>query len=755
MKNVLLYTAILVVFGAGIWKFLSSVERPNISLLSHPSKNLSTENSPAPAKPTEPAANRNLENPEVSAVNRPAANPESSNIFTFFIYNIYVNLHKPLSLLFMQLLTILFLSRLCSILFKKMGQPAVIGEIFSGILLGPSALGLILPEVRGFLFPENSIENLQLFSQVGLVLFMFIIGMELDLKVFIEKANAAILISHSGIILPFFLGILLSYFLYLDFAPSGLAFQSFALFMGVSMSMTAFPVLARIIQERGMSRSVLGNLALSCAAIGDITAWFILALIVSIVKSTELSHVAFVVTGTVIFTLIMALLIRPIFQRMSRIYVSGEILGKGIMAVILFLLISSALFTEILGVHALFGAFLAGVIMPSGARFRGLLTEKLETVGEIILLPLFFAITGLRTKIGLLIDPSLLLVTGLILITAITGKLGGGMLAARFAGSSWRDSLALGALLNTRGLMELIVLNIGYELGIFSDSLFAMLVVMALVTTAMTGPLLNLAKPRTDSGLALKEKKKQRLHLLLAFGPSASGMSLLRLAEGLVDKKKNNPAITALHLTPSSEYTHKEETLYRDRSFGPVIELASRLNLKIETEFKISSDVSSDIIKIAKHREATHIFMGAAKTIFGDNIMAGKVGEVIRSTKCGVGIFLDRLTVKPENILLIHTGKKDDDLMEFAERYSVLSGLTITVLSKPNNPEFDAWRRHFQRRLFEKSRLKLVETVDLKSEIQKDYHLIAMGYDYWMTHGLSDCRGINSSLFILRGRIQD
>lgn len=412
------------------------------------------------------------------------------------------NLAQPLSLLLLQIIVITTVARGMGILFSKIGQPAVVGEMLAGILLGPSLLGWLLPQAETFLFPTSSMGMLQLLSQVGVILFMFIVGMELDLESLRHQAHSAMFISHAGILVPFTLGAGLSLAIFPFVGSANVPFQAFALFMGVAMSITAFPVLARIIEQRGLSGSELGNLAIACAAVDDVTAWCVLALVLSISQGTGLIASALTVGLAVSFTLVMLLLIRPWLRRMIENKNHTQSSQKGFVANILIFTFASALFTEVIGIHALFGAFLAGVVLPSPKILRVPISEHLESFTA-FLLPLFFAFTGLRTQIGLLNDWQDWLLCAVIIVVAIAGKLGGTSLAARFTGLGWYQSISIGTLMNTRGLMELIVINIGYDLGILSARVFVMMVLMALTTTLMTGPLLSILK-RWQSRRALQ-----------------------------------------------------------------------------------------------------------------------------------------------------------------------------------------------------------------------------------------------------------
>jgi K+:H+ antiporter len=402
------------------------------------------------------------------------------------------NFGSPFGTLILQILTILVASRVCGIVLKRLGQPRVMGEIIAGICLGPSLLGIMLPEVRGFLFPESALPRLFFLSNVGLILFMFMIGLELDLRSLATRAKSALLISHLSIIVPFVLGAALALVLFEPFAPHQFGFLSFALFMGVSMSITAFPVLARIIQEHRLTRTTLGAAAITSAAIDDVSAWCILAVVVGIVQSGSSAGAVGVLSLAVAYTGLALFAVRPALKRWLPISGSGSRIAPAKLAVVFMILLTSCLLTESIGIHALFGAFLAGVIMPEEGAFKAKLVASVEDVSTLVLLPLFFAFTGLRTEIGLLNDLDGWLICGLIIAVAVIGKMGGTIAAARWTGLDWRESAGLGALMNTRGLVELVVLNIGYDIGILTPKIFTMLVIMAIVTTMMTGPLLRL-----------------------------------------------------------------------------------------------------------------------------------------------------------------------------------------------------------------------------------------------------------------------
>jgi Kef-type K+ transport system membrane component KefB len=404
---------------------------------------------------------------------------------------------EPLSRLLLQLLVIIAVARLVGKLFVRVGQPSVVGEMAAGILLGPSLFGWLMPGAFAAVFPESSLGVLRLLSQIGVCLFMFAVGMELDVGQLRSRAHTALMVSHVSIVFPYLLGVVLAWFLFSDLAAAGARFTPFALFMGISMSITAFPVLARILRERRMTRTSLGSTALTCAAVGDVTAWCILAFVVAIARAASLQAAGLNLLLTVAFITVMLWGARKALRAwLGEARLASEAPSESTLAAVFCVVIAAALAAELVGLHALFGSFLAGVIVPDRHGFRHKLDVRVENFSSVFLLPLFFAFTGLRTQVGLLHDASGWLVCLLIVAVATLGKLGGSALTARFTGMGWSESLQLGALMNTRGLMELIALNIGYDLGILSPRIFTMLVIMALVTTVLTGPLLTLFAAR-------------------------------------------------------------------------------------------------------------------------------------------------------------------------------------------------------------------------------------------------------------------
>ncbi len=397
-----------------------------------------------------------------------------------------------LLLLLVQIGAILALARLVGWLFRKIRQPQVMGEMVAGILLGPSLFGWLAPEASAALFPPQSLGFLSAISQIGLLLFMFLVGLELDPHILKGRGHTAVVVSHVSILAPFFLGALLALYLYPRVSDDSVAFMNFALFLGAAMSITAFPVLARILSERKLLNTHLGVITIACAAVDDVTGWTILAGVVFLVRATgSAASIWFMLLGIGAYILVMLFGVRRMLNRLEAAYERRGAITQDMLALILLLVLASSWITETLGIHALFGAFLAGVIMPKQTGFVHALNEKLNDTAVVLMLPLFFAFTGLRTSIGLVNGVHMWFYTGLIILVAITGKFGGSSIAARLSGMNWREAGALGILMNTRGLMELVLLNIGLDIGVLSPALFTMLVLMALITTFMTAPLLE------------------------------------------------------------------------------------------------------------------------------------------------------------------------------------------------------------------------------------------------------------------------
>lgn len=401
--------------------------------------------------------------------------------------NIEARLREPLVILLLQILTVVTLGKLAGKLALRLGQPSVFGEITAGILLGPSVFGAAAPVVHEWLFPSSSMDSLRLLSQLGIIIFLFGAGAEINVTSVRRYRMHILLISHASSILPFALGMGCAFWFYAAYTPPQASFAEFALFMGVAMSVTAFPVLVSILRERRLGGTQTGDMAMACAAISDVSAWFMLMCVIAISQSSSASSALGHMGMTIAWSVLLLGVVRP---RLSRLRFDQRHTGSAIAFLALFAL-ANATVAELIGVHALFGAFVAGVTITGHPDLRATILDRIEPLPLAILLPLFFAFTGLRTQINMLNAHDWLVCAGIVLL-ATAGKLGGASLAARFAGSSWRQACALGILMNTRGAMELVVLNIGYDLGFLSDRAFAILVLMTLITTFVTGPLLRL-----------------------------------------------------------------------------------------------------------------------------------------------------------------------------------------------------------------------------------------------------------------------
>lgn len=599
------------------------------------------------------------------------AKATGSTMWENFADSFMVNLHHPLALLLAQIVTIILVAKLFGWVCVKLKQPSVIGEMIAGIVLGPSLFGLYFPELSAFIFPKESLGNLQFLSQIGLILFMYIVGMELDLSVLRKKAHDAVVISHASIIIPFALGVGLSYFIYKEFAPDGIQFSSFALFIAIAMSITAFPVLARIVQERNLHKTKIGTVVITCAAADDITAWCILAAVIAIVKAGSFSGSIFVILMAILYVFIMIKAVRPFLSRIAESQKGKGFISKALVAVFFLILIISSYATEVIGIHALFGAFMAGAIMPENVKFRNLFIEKVEDVALVLLLPLFFVFTGLRTQIGLLNDPHLWKIGGFIILTAVTGKFIGSALTARFLKISWKDSLTIGALMNTRGLTELIVLNIGYDLGVLGPELFAMLVIMALFTTFMTGPCLDLINYLFKGKKSMLEEDQEdhdaKYRVLLSFETAKSGSILLKLADNLTHKMNGNKSVTAMNIVPVDELHAFDIEDFEKGQFKHVVETSQELKLEITTLFKASTDVENDLTSITNKGNYDLLLVMLGKSMYEGSLLGRLLGFTTK-------------IINPEKLLNTVKGKGN------IFNNSAFDDLTFQVLDKASIP---------------------------------------------------------------------
>lgn len=685
-----------------------------------------------------------------------------------FVTSMMHNLQHPLAILLAQIVTIILVARFFGWVCRKIGQPTVIGEMIAGIVLGPSLIGMYFPEFSAMLFPKDSLGNLQFLSQIGLILFMFVIGMELDLKALKNKAHDAVVISHASIIVPFALGLGLAYFIYHSFAPQGVEFISFGLFLGIAMSITAFPVLAGIVRERGIHKTKLGAIVITCAAADDVTAWCILAAVIAIVKAGSFTSSLYVIALAVLYVLLMLKVVRPFLKKVGDLSSTRESLSKPVVAIFFLTLLLSSYVTELIGIHALFGAFLAGAIMPENNKFRSIFIEKIEDVSVVVLLPLFFVFTGLRTQIGLIDDPYLWKITGVIILVAVAGKFFGSALAAKFVGHSWKDSLSIGTLMNTRGLMELVVLNIGYDLGVLSTEIFTMMVIMALVTTFMTGPALDLinyifrTKPETvPEGIGAKNKYK----IIISFDNSEKGKKLLKVANSLVKKQSVNSIVTTMHLSLSTEVHSFDVKDYEKEMFLPVIAESENLDQKVYTLFKVSNDIESEITETANQGEYDLLLVGLGQSIFDGTLLGkvlgfttriinpdrfidkitGKEGlfenspfdertrQIIANSKMPVGILVDKNLVAIDRVFMPVFNKEDGFLMEFAQKMIHNNGAQVTIFDAvgqiKDNREIQELVRSIEQ--IAPNHIAMMQERIIKKEFLEEQDLMIISLESW------------------------
>jgi Kef-type K+ transport system membrane component KefB len=624
--------------------------------------------------------------------------------YEVFQQSILNNLAEPASMLLLQILSILIVSRFFGFLFKKIGQPTVIGEILAGILLGPSLFGYFFPDAFHFLFKPSSLSSLSVLSQIGLILFMFIIGMELDVSQLKDRMGVTYVISHASILFPYLLGMGMAYLVYQEFAYGYTDFLSFSLFIGISLSITAFPVLARIIQEKGLTKTHLGTIAIASAANDDVTAWCVLAAVIAIAKTGSVSSSLYTIVFAIAYVLFMLGVMRPFLKQVGKIYSNSEVLNKSIIAFLLLILICSSFITQIIGIHALFGAFIAGVVMPQLPDFRRLVVEKIEDVSVTLLLPLFFVFTGLRTEIGLLNTPHLWFICGIFIIVAIIGKFLGGAFSARLLGENWKDSLSLGILMNTRGLMELIVLNIGYEMHILPPPIFVMLVIMALITTFMTTPVLSFINKVFPNKNLKEEYIRQQAQgvfkVLVALGNPENGRNLVNVAKTLLDGAKNSLWVTAMHITPGTDTNPIHGEQYANESFVGIKTEAERLKIPLTTEYKVTDNIELGIIKNVNQNNYDFLLVGAGVSLSGipfleeskwfqkikwlnnfinrisskqtlfypGSLIRDKTKYFIENSNCSVGVFVNRGYMSITNTVILLNFEEDEFLLRYARR---------------------------------------------------------------------------------------
>ncbi|MFO5494101.1 MAG: cation:proton antiporter [Cuspidothrix sp.] len=591
-------------------------------------------------------------------------------------------------LVLVEVLIVIGISRIVGLGFKAIKQPLVIGEICAGIMLGPSLFGFIAPNLAASIFPPETMPFLNVLSQIGLIFFMFLIGLELNPKYLSGNLKTAVLISNFSIIVPFASAFLLSFVLYPLVSANHVNFLAFGLFLGAAMSITAFPVLARIITENNLQGTRLGTLALTCAAVDDVTAWCILAVAIAVARHGRIDSQAIItIIESIVYIGFMFTVGRWFLKRLSRHHRRAGRLSQFLLAVIYMGVVSSALITEFIGIHLIFGAFLLGAVMPKDEALVRELAIKTEDFVLIFLLPVFFAYSGLKTQIGLLNRPHLWLLCALILLVAIGGKFCGAYIAARLSGIEKREASAIGWLMNTRGLTELIVLNIGLELGVITPLLFTMLVIMALVTTFMTSPLLEWTYPKRLIRLdviepepelepeptpEIRELEINQYRILVPVANPSTQKGLLQLATAIAINNRQAAIIYPLSLIELEENYGFENTpseanrLIAERR-QKLEELINTLEPPITRSYihpliRISSNVARETAQIAEIEQPDLVLVGWHRPAFSNNRLGGRVGQILSTAPVDVAVFIDKGGERLESLLVPYSANIHDDL---------------------------------------------------------------------------------------------
>ncbi|HWX45900.1 MAG TPA: cation:proton antiporter [Solirubrobacteraceae bacterium] len=614
---------------------------------------------------------------------------------------------KLVAAFFLAVLIVLIVARLFGMVAVRVGQPRVMGEVIAGIALGPSLFGVIAPNLQATIFSTDILPAFGVAANLGLIFFMFLIGMEVDQKQLKGKAAPAAAISNASIALPMLLGIAAALPLYKLLGPN-IKFAAFALFMGVAMSITAFPVLARILTERRMLKSPVGSLTIGCAAIDDVSAWFLIALATTIAVSGSFGVVARTIAEAVAFVLVMAILVRRILARMATAFDEVGQIPSGWFAAIVIGVLLSAYITEAINIDVIFGGFIMGMVMPRHARLTEEVTRRVEDFVVTLLLPLFFVYTGLKTNITLLDRPELWLITVGLIGLAIVGKLAGAAIAARVCGFDSRASLVIGTLMNTRGLTELIVLNIALEVGAISSILFTALVIMAIVTTLMTGPLLKLLDPRNEYGTKLEDElagaaaAAAREHpdlpvaeraILVASHTDAALERLIELAEPLARTAPQRELIlTRLVEPPRGAGVRgglQTENLQLERASQAIAEARERLaadGVLARGVALSSSRPGADLAHVAAREPVDLVLTEGRRRLIGESVPLGDVSVLLEQAECDVAVLVAResapVSLGPESPVLVPFGGAEHDwaALELGSWLSSATGAPLKLL---------------------------------------------------------------------------
>ena len=578
---------------------------------------------------------------------------------------------------------VMLLARLCGSVMPKIGQPRVMGEVLAGIMLGPTVFGAIDPTLQARVFSSDVVPYIGVAANLGLVFYMFLIGLEVDFAQLRGRLATTLAISNTGLAVPMMLGMAAALPLYTVLAPNT-RFVAFAVFIGVSMSVTAFPVLARIISERGMLKRPVGALALSAAAVDDVSAWFLIALATAVAGTGTGLDVAVTIALTAAFVVGMVLVVRPALARAAIAYdEAGRLPGTWLTIIFTGVLLSSVI-TQQIGVAIIIGAFVMGLVMPRHAGLSHEVTERVEDFVLTLLLPLFFAYTGLRTDIGQLGRSQLILITLGLVAVAIAGKFGGSVIAARTMKLPWRESAAIGALMNTRGLTELIVLNLALDKGVITPALFTSLVVMALVTTFMTGPLMRLIDPRNTFGAPPEDELAAAPRLVVEAAPAPASSilvapqsdgalePLLSLAAPLASVDPPRELILARLVAPPRGSSIRgglqtEAHEVREASDALQRERLTLLDHGITSRAVAiaSANPGRDISRLSSSEEVDLVLLDGRRPLLGDGIPREDVGAVLQSAPCDVAVLVARegaqVALAPGSLVMVPFGGAEHD----------------------------------------------------------------------------------------------
>ena len=608
-------------------------------------------------------------------------------------------------LLLIDLAIIVVAARGLGAVARRMGQPAVIGEIIAGILLGPSVLGRLAPGLPAQLFPPDV--PLKQLAELGLVFFMFLVGLELDPKLIKAEGRRAFAISLAGLVLPFGLGAALGIPLFAlnnggTFLPDvvpGRSQLAFSLFMGAAMCITAFPVLARILVERGLYRARLGTTALCAAAVDDVFAWILLAAVVGITRTGSMGEAGRAFALTAVFIALMLTLGRAALAGLARRYEKAGHLTVDQVAIVVVGVLTAAWTTEWIGIHAIFGAFVFGTIMPRGSRMTHDLTDRIEDFTVVVLLPVFFLVAGLRTNLFAINSGELVMWLAVIISAAILGKLVGCGLAARMNGYSARDSFVLGTLMNTRGLTELVILSIGLSLGVLSDRTFAMMVIMALVTTFMAAPIINRIMPRREMVrvLAGGDPAPVARRVLVALGNPENASALVDAGLHILGAQR--PAeLVLVRLVPTPRAPEfrtglRDEESQVDLALADVARLTNRAEAAGATARAvsfISDDVGADLADIAMSQRCNAMLFGWHRASLGRAQLRALYQRVLALAPCDVVVFVDRAGIGLSHdarrpVLVVHdAGQVDAPARAIAERLAATFSSVVRRLEVPS-----------------------------------------------------------------------